>query len=45
MRRRDAASEEQNFDVMLTDFRLPHEDGMKLIKRAKALPHRRCASS
>lgn len=31
--------EEQNFHVMLTDFRLPHEDGMKLIKRAKALPH------
>jgi two-component system response regulator AtoC len=30
--------EEQNFDVLLTDFRLPHEDGMKLIKRAKALP-------
>jgi DNA-binding NtrC family response regulator len=29
--------EEQHFDVMLTDFRLPHEDGMKLIKRAKAL--------
>jgi two-component system, NtrC family, response regulator AtoC len=30
--------EEQHFDVMLTDFRLPNEDGMKLIKRAKALP-------
>src|SRR5213075_1334354 len=30
--------EEENFDVMLTDFRLPNEDGMKLIKRAKALP-------
>ena len=30
--------EEEHFDVMLTDFRLPHEDGMKLIKRAKALP-------
>ena len=39
----DAASatqllEEEHFDVMLTDFRLPNEDGMKLIKRAKALP-------
>jgi two-component system response regulator AtoC len=38
----DAASatqllEEDHFDVMLTDFRLPSEDGMKLIKRAKAL--------
>src|SRR5687768_1807952 len=30
--------EEQHFDAMLTDFRLPNEDGMKLIKRAKALP-------
>ncbi len=30
--------EENHFDVMLTDFRLPNEDGMKLIKRAKALP-------
>src|SRR3954462_3870951 len=30
--------EEDHFDVMLTDFRLPNEDGMKLIKRAKALP-------
>src|SRR3954462_15300537 len=39
----DAASamqllETENFDVMLTDFRLPNEDGMKLIQRAKALP-------
>jgi len=39
----DAASatrllEEENFDVLLTDFRLPHEDGMKLIQRAKSLP-------
>jgi len=39
----DAASaaqliESEHFDVMLTDFRLPHEDGMNLIKRAKALP-------
>jgi two-component system, NtrC family, response regulator AtoC len=30
--------EEQNFDVLLTDFRLPQEDGMKLIARAKSLP-------
>jgi len=30
--------ERQNFDVLLTDFRLPSEDGMKLISRAKALP-------
>src|SRR5580658_293154 len=30
--------ESENFDVMLTDFRLPNEDGMKLIKRAKSLP-------
>ena len=29
--------EGEHFDVMLTDFRLPNEDGMKLIKRAKAL--------
>ncbi len=29
--------EEENFDVMLTDFRLPNEDGMKLIGRAKSL--------
>ncbi len=31
--------EEDDFDVMLTDYRLPKDDGMKLIKRAKALPH------
>src|ERR1043166_3656142 len=31
--------EQEHFDVMLTDFRLPQEDGMKLIKRAKAMPH------
>ncbi len=31
--------EEEKFDVLLTDFRLPNEDGMNLIKRAKALPH------
>lgn len=29
--------EQENFDVMLTDFRLPNEDGMKLIARAKSL--------
>src|SRR5579859_2137951 len=29
--------EQQHFDVMLTDFRLPSEDGMKLISRAKSL--------
>ena len=29
--------EKEHFDVLLTDFRLPHEDGMKLIKRAKSL--------
>ncbi len=27
----------ENFDVLLTDFRLPSEDGMKLIARAKSL--------
>src|SRR6476646_10003033 len=30
--------EEEHFDVLLTDFRLPSEDGMKLIARAKSLP-------
>ena len=30
--------ESDRFDVMLTDFRLPNEDGMKLITRAKSLP-------
>jgi two-component system response regulator AtoC len=30
--------ESDNFDVLLTDFRLPNEDGMKLIARAKSLP-------
>ena len=30
--------EQESFDVMLTDFRLPSEDGMKLIIRAKSLP-------
>src|SRR5436190_18942103 len=29
--------EEEHFDVLLTDFRLPSEDGMKLIARAKSL--------
>ena len=29
--------ERDNFDVLLTDFRLPTEDGMKLIVRAKSL--------
>src|SRR5512137_926571 len=29
--------ERENFDVLLTDFRLPSEDGMKLISRAKSL--------
>ena len=29
--------EGEHFDVLLTDFRLPHEDGMKLIVRAKSL--------
>ena len=39
----DAASamdllEREPFEVLLTDFRLPSEDGMKLIARAKSLP-------
>ncbi len=39
----DAASamellERESFDVLITDFRLPKEDGMKLIARAKSLP-------
>ena len=29
--------EGESFDVLLTDFRLPHEDGLKLIARAKSL--------
>lgn len=29
--------EKERFEVMLTDFRLPKEDGMKLIARAKSL--------
>jgi DNA-binding NtrC family response regulator len=31
--------ESERFDVMLTDFRLPQEDGMRLIARAKSLPN------
>ncbi len=30
--------ESENFDVLLTDFRMPNEDGMNLIARAKSLP-------
>jgi DNA-binding NtrC family response regulator len=30
--------EREGFDVMLTDFRMPNEDGLKLIARAKSLP-------
>src|SRR5262245_61466991 len=30
--------EREDFAVLLTDFRLPHQDGMKLIARAKSLP-------
>ncbi|HVV00974.1 MAG TPA: sigma-54 dependent transcriptional regulator [Verrucomicrobiae bacterium] len=33
-----ALLEQEDFDVLLTDFRLPNEDGMTLIKRAKSLP-------
>jgi len=29
--------ERENFDVLLTDFRLPNEDGLKLIARARSL--------
>ncbi len=29
--------ESEHFDVMLTDFKMPNEDGMKLITRAKSL--------
>lgn len=32
-----ALMEQQKFDVVLTDFRLPREDGMKVIARAKSL--------
>src|SRR6516162_2978441 len=42
MRKRSAKAatdllEKEHFDVLLTDFRLPSEDGMKLITRAKSL--------
>lgn len=30
--------ESESFDVLLTDFKLPQEDGMRLIARAKSLP-------
>jgi DNA-binding NtrC family response regulator len=30
--------EQESFDVLLTDFKLPSEDGLSLIKRAKSLP-------
>jgi two-component system, NtrC family, response regulator AtoC len=30
--------EKEHFDALLTDLRLPHEDGLKLITRAKSLP-------
>jgi DNA-binding NtrC family response regulator len=30
--------EKESFDVLLTDLRLPNDDGMKLIARAKSLP-------
>ncbi len=33
-----ALLEREHFDVLLTDFRLPKEDGMRLISRAKSLP-------
>jgi two-component system, NtrC family, response regulator AtoC len=33
-----ALLEKEHFDVLLTDLRLPNEDGLKLIARAKALP-------
>ena len=41
----DAASamqllEQEHFDVLLTDFRLPGEDGMNLIRRARGLTKR-----
>ncbi len=37
----DAATallEREHFDVLLTDFRMPKDDGLKLIARAKSLP-------
>src|SRR5215204_1533666 len=29
--------EQEHFDILLTDFRLPNEDGLRLIARAKSL--------
>jgi CheY-like chemotaxis protein len=37
-KRRLTCWRKKSFDVLLTDFRLPTEDGMKLISRAKSLP-------
>jgi len=34
-----ALLEQENFAILLTDFRLPQEDGMKLITRAKSMPN------
>jgi DNA-binding NtrC family response regulator len=31
--------ESEHFEVLITDFRLPNEDGLKLITRAKSLPN------
>jgi two-component system response regulator AtoC len=31
--------EKEKFAALLTDFRMPNEDGLKLIRRAKSLPH------
>lgn len=31
--------EEEKFDVLLSDYRLPKEDGIRLIRRAKSLTH------
>jgi DNA-binding NtrC family response regulator len=31
--------EGEHFEVLITDFRLPNEDGLKLITRAKSLPN------
>ena len=33
-----ALLEKESFDVLLSDFRLPSDDGMNLIRRAKSLP-------
>ncbi len=29
----------EKFDVVLTDLRMPGDDGLKLIQQAKAMPH------